>query len=285
MKPSSLVSTTTALAFVFAATAPAFATFHFMQIEQIIGGVAGDTTAQAIQLRMRFAGQNLVASSRVKVFDAAGANPVIIIDMTTNVPSGAAGARVLIVSPNFPANTSPSAAGNFTMTNLIPASYLAAGSMTFEDDFGTIYWRVSWGGASYTGSNTGSITNDADGNFGPAISGPLPASTDQALRFNGAAGAASSNNAADYSVTAGAATFTNNANQSFVVTPPASLIGDMNCDGVVSVGDIAGFVLALTNPAGYAAAFPECDINNADVNEDGAVSVGDIGPFVQLLAG
>ena len=37
---------------------PAQATFHFMQIEQVIGGVNGDTTAQAVQLRMRFAGQN-----------------------------------------------------------------------------------------------------------------------------------------------------------------------------------------------------------------------------------
>ena len=61
--------------------------------------------------------------------------------------------------------------------------------------------------------------------------------------------------------------------------------GDMNCDGVVTVGDIGGFVLALTNPAQYAATYPECDINNADINNDGNVTVGDIGPFVQLLTG
>lgn len=70
----------------------------------------------------------------------------------------------------------------------------------------------------------------------------------------------------------------------FFANPPL-LPGDMNCDGVVSVGDIAGFVLALTDPAAYAATYPACDINNADVNGDGAVSVGDIGPFVTLLAG
>ena len=39
----------------------AHATFHLMQIEQVIGGVNGDTSAQAIQLRMRFAGQTQVA--------------------------------------------------------------------------------------------------------------------------------------------------------------------------------------------------------------------------------
>ncbi len=63
------------------------------------------------------------------------------------------------------------------------------------------------------------------------------------------------------------------------------LPGDMNCDGIVSVGDIAGFVLALTDPAGYATAFPTCDINAADVNEDSAISVGDIAGFVTLLVG
>lgn len=63
------------------------------------------------------------------------------------------------------------------------------------------------------------------------------------------------------------------------------LPGDMNCDGIVGVGDIAGFVLALTDPAGYEAAFPSCNINNADVNNDSTISVGDIAVFVALLTG
>lgn len=63
------------------------------------------------------------------------------------------------------------------------------------------------------------------------------------------------------------------------------LRGDMNCDGFMTVGDISGFVQALTDPAGYAASFPNCDINRADVNGDGFVTVGDIGPFVALLTG
>lgn len=62
-------------------------------------------------------------------------------------------------------------------------------------------------------------------------------------------------------------------------------IGDMNCDGVISVGDISGFVLALTDPAGYATTYPGCDINRADTNGDGVVSVGDIAGFVSLLTG
>lgn len=62
-----------------------------------------------------------------------------------------------------------------------------------------------------------------------------------------------------------------------------SVPGDMNCDGVVSVGDIGAFVLALTDPTGYAVQFPDCDINQGDINMDGFVTVSDIGPFVALL--
>lgn len=66
---------------------------------------------------------------------------------------------------------------------------------------------------------------------------------------------------------------------------PPALDGDMNCDGAVTVSDIGGFVLALTNPSAYAIQFPTCSINNADVNDDSAITVSDIGPFVALLTG
>ncbi len=66
--------------------------------------------------------------------------------------------------------------------------------------------------------------------------------------------------------------------------PPPVLAGDMNCDSVVDFGDINPFVLALTNPAAYAAAYPECSIDHADVNGDGNVDFGDINPFIGLLS-
>lgn len=62
-------------------------------------------------------------------------------------------------------------------------------------------------------------------------------------------------------------------------------LGDLNCDHAVDFGDINPFVLALTNPAGYAQAFPNCRIENADINQDGRVDFGDINPFVRLLTG
>ncbi len=61
--------------------------------------------------------------------------------------------------------------------------------------------------------------------------------------------------------------------------------GDMNCDGVVTVSDINPFVMALTDPQGYADAFPDCDILNGDCSDDGQVTVSDVNCFVALVTG
>ncbi len=207
-----------------ALASPALATFHEMQIEQVIGGVDGDPTAQAIQLRMRFALQNQVQEGKLVVVDATGSNPITLIQPASSVLNSNAGDRVLIVSSNFVNNTSPATVPDFYLTNLIPASYLAAGRLTWQDLFGTIYWSVSWGGTNYTGPNTGSIINDSDGNFGPPFPGPLPSTSTSALLFTNTASALSRSNIVDYIVTPGAATFTNNARAGFVVVSPPPLV-------------------------------------------------------------
>lgn len=226
-----------AVTFASLVTRPAGATFHLMQIEQVIGGVNGHTDIQAVQLRMRTVGQDLVSNGRLLVRDASGANPVLLIDFTSNVVNGAAGDRVLAATANFSTITTPAVTPDFILTNPIPASYMAAGSLTWEDDFGTVLWRLSWGGASYTGSGTGALTNDADGIFNPPFGGPLPSDSQQALLFKFAANAPSTNNANDYALTAGAATFTNNGRIS----------GSIN--NIVGVGEgIGGGGLMLSPP-------------------------------------
>ena len=70
MKRHPLSRLTTALA-LFLIAPLAQAAFHVMQIEEVIGGVGGSISAQAIQLRMRSAGQNVVASSSLWAADAA----------------------------------------------------------------------------------------------------------------------------------------------------------------------------------------------------------------------
>ncbi len=198
------------------------ASFHFMQVEQIIAGVDGSTAAQAVQLRMRFVNQNLVSGARLVVHDAGGANPVVLHSIPTNVSGFAAGSRVLLATAGFASATNPAITPDFTLITPIPDTYIAAGSLTFESDGGLIYWRVSWGGAAYTGATTGSTTNDADGNFGPAFGDPLPTDAGQALGFQGAASALSTSNAADYALSAGPSVFTNNAGASGTVV---SLVG------------------------------------------------------------
>ncbi|MGE0482414.1 MAG: right-handed parallel beta-helix repeat-containing protein, partial [Phycisphaerae bacterium] len=65
---------------------------------------------------------------------------------------------------------------------------------------------------------------------------------------------------------------------------PAGLRGDLNCDALVNNFDIDPFVLALTDPAAYAAAYPACDALNGDMNGDAAVNNFDIDPFVARLS-
>ena len=257
----------------------AHAAFHLMQIEQVIGGVNGDTTAQAIQLRMRSPNQNILSSARMRVFDAAGLTPVIVKNFTTNLPPfPPAGTRVLIVSSNFVDLLDPAVSADYVMDNLIPASYLAAGSLTFENNTGSIiYWRLSWGGGNYTGSNSGSCTNDdsmcpAPGTFGPpwpASPGtdPLPSAGLQALQFQGPHTALSTTNANDYDLTAGAAAFTNSSGDSGTVTNPCP--EDVNGDSSIDVLDLIELLLCFGQPAS-----PDCQAE--DVNGDGTVDVLDL---------
>jgi hypothetical protein len=67
--------------------------------------------------------------------------------------------------------------------------------------------------------------------------------------------------------------------------PLISKIGDMNCDGVISFGDINPFVLAISDPATWQAVYPNCNLMNGDVNQDGQFNFRDINPFVALLSG
>jgi hypothetical protein len=191
-----------------------------MQIEQVIGSVNGDTTAQAVQLRMRAAGQNFVSEGKLVVYDAAGLNPVTILAVPSDVANGAVGDHVLMASATFPSQTMPAAVPDFTMTNLIPASYFAAGSLTWESDSGIVYWRLSWGGAAYTGDCTGSTDNDDNGNFCPPFTGAIPATCASALEFQGNATDKSIKNAFDYLLVGRPLVFVNNAGASFTIIFP-----------------------------------------------------------------
>ena len=198
---------------------PASASFHLMQIEQVIGGVNGDTSAQAIQLRSRFPGENLLSFARLRVWDSSGANPITLTDFDADLPPNEAGSRILLASPNFMGYLDTPLTSDFVIGNLIPSSYLTAGRITFEGDDGAIYWSLSFGGAAYTGPTAGLAVNDLDGEFGPAFGGALPSSDLQSLLFQGSAADPSSSNLLDYAFSSGPAVFSDYTGATATVVP------------------------------------------------------------------
>ena len=194
---------------------------HLMQIEQAIGGVEGNTAAQAIQLRMRSAGQSVVGITRVVALDANGANPVVVCDLNATVPISTGGSRILLTTAAFNSLTDIPTVSDFTMALPIPASYLAAGSITFQNDAGTLlYWRLSWGGGSYVGPCAGLQTvNFPDGNNCPPIAVALPSAGLNCPRFFGPPAAGGTTNLADYVVSDSASVWVNNAGNMFVLVP------------------------------------------------------------------
>jgi len=247
----------------------ASANFHFMQIEQVIGGVNGDTTAQAIQLRMRSGGQTFLGSSSLRTVDAAGANEVLLDNMGTSVSNGTLGSRVLITTPNFANYTDIPLVSDFTMVP-IPVSYLAAGQVTFESSSGAItYWSLSWGGSGFTGptlANSGT-TNDDDGDYGPPVDCALPSNSLSALLFQGIASAKSTKNVDDYVLTSGAATFFNNAGTAFTLVAPFVESADFDEDDDVDGIDFLAWQLGLGITSGATKAQGDADYN-CNVDED-----------------
>lgn len=207
-----------ALSAALAAPRAAWASFHFMQIEQAVGGVDGDRSAQAVQLRMRVNGQEVLSKARILAWDANGENPIVLLDFATDLDVSVAGTRVLVAPQRFSEYTQPAAEPDYVLENPIPAEYLAAGSLTFENDDGTlIVWRLSWGGDAYTGPTIGALTNDDDGDFGPPLADALPSADLRAVAFQGPADAISSTNLNDYAWTATGAVFTNSTGASFTL--------------------------------------------------------------------
>lgn len=63
----------------------------------------------------------------------------------------------------------------------------------------------------------------------------------------------------------------------------ASLLGDMNVDGVLTLDDVLAFVQALEDPAGYSSLYGVSPDDRGDVNGDGVFNLGDAEPFAGLF--
>ncbi len=177
---------------------------------------------------------------------------------------------------------------NFTPSGPFPASAgtvdLVSADLDDDGDRDLVFGGIFSGDASV-------LPNLGDGTFGPPINNHIG---DGAIRT--AIADRTGNGTLDLLVVglSGQVVFLENdflpaasldENDNGIPDECETLPGDMNCDGAVSVGDINPFVLALTDPAGYAAMFPDCNILNGDCSDDGLVTVGDINCFVALVTG
>ena len=129
MRPAALARIALAFAFL-ALAAPAHATFHLIEINKILTSYNGDTSIQAVEMRMLSGGQNLVSTGVMRTYDASGVLIATIGTFASDLP--AAGAltdrKVLIATNNF--------ATTFGITPdlIIPAGSLplSTGQVSFE---------------------------------------------------------------------------------------------------------------------------------------------------------
>ncbi len=201
------------------AAASASASYHHIQIEQVIAGVSGDSTAQAIQLRISQSGDNHVGGLEIVACDASGANPIVLATLSGPVGNDSAGSRILICTSAMELRLAPAIAPDFVMTASIPTAYLGAGTMYTDmaaDGLGAL-WRLSWGGPSYTGPGAVESINDPDGDCNPAYAGSLPWDAVRGLRFKFTALTPSTSSANDYLLTVGALRVYNNLGESATV--------------------------------------------------------------------
>ncbi len=119
------------------------------------------------------------------------------------------------------------------------------------------------------------LLNDGDGSF-PAFLNMAP----DATAINLAAGDADNDGDPEMMVINSPANHVG-----VMVNNSCVLAGDVNCDGSIDAFDIEPFILALTDPAAYGVAYPDCPRGSADANGDGLVDAFDIEPFIALLVG
>ena len=199
---------------------PAIAAFHLMEIEQVIGGVNGDTTAQAVQLRCGSAVNNFVGGQvRLVVRDAAGANPVTLVERSRCPIRRTARCAREILSTTAAFNSQDHAGRRARTTRwprFRPATWPRARSRSRAVAGTRRAVARLLGRRRLHGPQTVDLTNVATDLDAPAFAGALPSGGPQALRFTPACATVSTNTAAQYALTAGAAVFSNNN-----VTPTA----------------------------------------------------------------
>ncbi len=126
------------------APASASASFHFMKIVEVFAGTAAAPNAQYVVLQMYAAGQNMVGTHSIIVYNAAGTE-VGRFTFTGSVPIGTDQSKILIATPEATTFFGGLVTADLAMTAIIPR---AGGKVCFD-----AIDCVAWG--NYSGSTTG----------------------------------------------------------------------------------------------------------------------------------
>ena len=196
------------------------------------------------------------------------------------------------VNDNF-ASTISAGAVPFTLNATNVDATTEAGEQQLDSTGATVWWFFNAPGDGTVtidtfGSDFDTQLHIYDGFFG----GAGPGDINPVANNNDAGGASQSeitfavNAGACYEIRVGG--FDNDGTGSAILAaqgnivlngtfePAGGSIGDVNCDGLVNLLDVAPFVDVISNGQFNA---------KADINQDGVVNLLDVGPFVELLSG
>jgi len=102
-------------------------TFHIMEIVQVLAGYNGNTAIQAVEMKELAAGQDLVATGTINVYDKDGLLATTLGTFAANVANGTSGAHILCATSAFA--SAFSITPDLVLTAGIP---LPSGQVVFE---------------------------------------------------------------------------------------------------------------------------------------------------------
>ncbi len=76
-------------------------TFHIANITKVMVGFNGDSTIQAVEIKMLLGGENLVSTMQIATYNGSGVKIATLGTFPATVPNGLAGDNILCATPNF----------------------------------------------------------------------------------------------------------------------------------------------------------------------------------------
>ncbi len=104
------------VALVLSMVTPARALFHVAEINEVMSGVGGDPAVQYVEIRLKSGGQNMVADSRLTVFNCDGSGHDVMLLVPSDVANGANDARWIMATSTPIGGILP----DFTFTGDLP---------------------------------------------------------------------------------------------------------------------------------------------------------------------